>query len=133
MTNFSGRAMDGIKYSCRTLIDKLDFEGNEGWMYIQGRDVEGPEGWAILAAKDPGSLLALTHDLIAMVAEESAMGYQPPEERMGGDMFEESDDGLDGIDIEEIESWGDKEVSEDEDEDEDDEDGDGPRIYIPFP
>ena len=135
MTYFSGRAMDGIKYSCRTLIDKLDFEGNEGWMYIQGQDVDGPEGWAILAAKDPRALLGLTHDLLALVAEETVMGSEYPSDRMGveeEDEDEDEDDGLDGIDIEQIESWGDQEALDDDDDDEDDED-DGPIIFIPFP
>ena len=127
MMGFSGRAMDGIKYSCRSLIDKLDFEGNDGWMYIQGGDVDGPEGWAVLAAKDPRALLELTHDLLAMVAEETIMGCEYPEDRMGGDLEEEED----GIDVEQIESWGDQEALDDED-DEDDED-DGPIIFIPFP
>jgi hypothetical protein len=138
MMGFSGRAIDGIKYSCRTLIDKLDFEGNEGWMYIQGRDVEGPEGWAILAAKNPRALLGLTHDLLAMVAEETIMGCEYPHDRMSGELLEE-DDEEDGIDIEQIESWGDQEALEDEDEDgdesgeDDDEDDEGPHIFIPFP
>ena len=129
MMGFSGRAMDGIKYSCRSLIDKLDFEGNDGWMYIQGGDVDGPEGWAVLAAKDPRALLELTHDLLAMVAEETIMGCEYPEDRMGGDLEEEED----GIDVEQIESWGDQEALENEDEDDEDDEDDGPIIFIPFP
>mgnify|MGYP004451096271 FL=1 len=131
MTYFSGRAMDGIKYSCRTLIDKLDFEGNEGWMYIQGRDVEGPEGWAILAAKDPRALLGLTHDLLAIVTEETVMGCGYPEDRMSGELYE--DDDMDEVDVDQIESWGDQETLEDDKDDGEDEDDEGPNIFIPFP